>query len=311
MLAGSERQQGFFDAAWCAGLLAENSIYALLAEHGDRIVRDKDFAECYSARLGRPSIPPSLLAKVLLLAYRDGLSDRRAMEALRFDLRWKVALDLPIDHPGFHPTSLVKFRARLLLHGKERIVFERSLELATELGLLEGVGRADRRLDADARRGGDPGHGHAGPRRRCASSSTRSARSTRARPASWREASGVRLRPPAPEAGGGLARKPLAKRCWSRSPPTLSAPWRRSSSTPGSRRGDGRRRPSGCWARSSARSSRPPATTRRARRGRATAAGCGRSSPRTTPRCATAARPTRVASPATSCTSRPTPERRW
>jgi transposase len=138
MLAGSERQQGFFDAAWCAGLLAENSIYALLARHGDQIVRDADFAECYSARWGRPSIAPSLLAKVLLLAYRNGLSDRRAMEALRFDLRWKVALDLPIDHPGFHPTSLVKFRARLLLHGKERIVFERSLELATELGLLEG-----------------------------------------------------------------------------------------------------------------------------------------------------------------------------
>src|SRR3954447_23108801 len=138
MLAGNDRQQGVFDAARCAGLLAENSIYPLLAKHGDRIVRDQDFAECYSARWGRPSIAPSLLAKALLLAYRNGLSDRRAMEALRFDLRWKVALDLPIDHPGFHHTSLVKFRARLLLHGKERIVFERSLALASELGLLDG-----------------------------------------------------------------------------------------------------------------------------------------------------------------------------
>ena len=138
MLARSGGQRGLFDAAWCTGLLPERSIYALLAEHGERIVRDEDFAECYSAGMGRPSIPPSLLAKVLLLAFRDGLSDRRAMEALRFDLRWKVALDLPIDHPGFHPTSLVKFRARLLLHGKERVVFERSIELATELGLLDG-----------------------------------------------------------------------------------------------------------------------------------------------------------------------------
>jgi hypothetical protein len=60
------------------------------------------------------------------------------MEAVRFDLRWKVALCLPLDHEGFHPTSLVKFRARLLLHGKERVVFERSLELATELGLISG-----------------------------------------------------------------------------------------------------------------------------------------------------------------------------
>jgi transposase len=75
-------------------------------------VRDQDFAECYSAYHGRPSIPPSLLAKILLLAFREGLSDQRAMDAVRFDLRWKVALDLPIDHPGFHPTSLVHFRAR-------------------------------------------------------------------------------------------------------------------------------------------------------------------------------------------------------
>jgi transposase len=138
MLAVADRQRGFFDAVWCSDLLPEDSIYSLLADHGDRIVRDEDFADCYSERRGRPSIPPSLLAKVLLLAYRDGLSDERAMDAVRFDLRWKVALDLPVDHPGFHPTSLVRFRARLLLHGKERLVFERSLELASELGLIEG-----------------------------------------------------------------------------------------------------------------------------------------------------------------------------
>lgn len=101
MLAVADRQRGLFDAAWCSDLLPEDSIHSLLAEHGDRIVRDEDFAECYSERQGRPSIPPSLLAKVLLLAYRDGISDERAMEALRFDLRWKVALDLPVDHPAF------------------------------------------------------------------------------------------------------------------------------------------------------------------------------------------------------------------
>jgi transposase len=138
VLATADRQQGFFDAAWCSDLLPEESIYALLAEHGERIVSDEDFADCYSSSRGRPSIPPSLLAKVLLLAYRDGLSDERAMEAVRFDLRWKIALELPVDHPGFHATSLVRFRARLLLHGKERLVFERSLELASELGLIAG-----------------------------------------------------------------------------------------------------------------------------------------------------------------------------
>ncbi len=138
MLAVAERvQQGLFDATWCGNVVPRDSFYGLLAEHGERIVSDADFAECYSVRRGRPSIPPSTLARILLLAYRCGVSDRGAMEAVRFDLRWKVALGLPLDHEGFHPTSLVKFRARLLLHGKERVVFERSLALAGELGLLE------------------------------------------------------------------------------------------------------------------------------------------------------------------------------
>ena len=139
MLAGSDRQQGFFDAAWCAGLLAENSIYSLLAKHGDRIVRDEDFAECYSQRMGRPSIAPSLLARVLLLQHRTGASDEQAMEAVAWDLRWKIALGLPVDHQGWHPTSLTKFRARLLLHNKERLALENTLRLAEELGLLDGT----------------------------------------------------------------------------------------------------------------------------------------------------------------------------
>ena len=131
-------QQGLFDSSWCGNVVPRDSFYGLLAEHGERIVRDGDFADCYAEGRGRPSIPPSTLAKILLLAYRCGLSDRQAMEAVRFDLRWKVALCLPLDHEGFHPTSLVKFRARLLLYGKERVVFERSLELASELGLISG-----------------------------------------------------------------------------------------------------------------------------------------------------------------------------
>jgi hypothetical protein len=158
MLAVADRQQGFFDAVWCSDLLSDGSIYSLLAEHGDRIVRDEDFADCYSVRQGRPSIPPSLLAKVLLLAFRDGLSDERAMDAVRFDLRWKVALDLPVDHPGFHPTSLVRFRARLLLHGKERLVFETLARARDRARPALRAGGTDPRLDADAGRGGGAGH---------------------------------------------------------------------------------------------------------------------------------------------------------
>ena len=139
MLATRSAQVGMFDAAVLARPLPEGSFFALLVEHGERIVRDEDFAECYSASMGRPSIPPSQLARVLLLEHRTGLSDEAAMEAVAWDLRWKIALNLPVDHQGWHPSSLTRFRARLLLHGKERLALENTLALAEELGLLDGA----------------------------------------------------------------------------------------------------------------------------------------------------------------------------
>ena len=60
MLATESGQVGLFDAAQLARPLPEGSFFALLAEHGHRIVRDEDFVECYSQRMGRPSIRPSL-----------------------------------------------------------------------------------------------------------------------------------------------------------------------------------------------------------------------------------------------------------
>jgi hypothetical protein len=127
-----------FDAAVLVRPLPVGSFYALLAEHGERIVRDADFADCYAERMGRPSIPPSQLAKVMLLQHRTGVSDEQAMEAVAWDLRWKVALGLAVDHQGWHATSLTKFRARLLLHKKEGVALENTLRLAGELGMLDG-----------------------------------------------------------------------------------------------------------------------------------------------------------------------------
>ncbi len=138
MLSMTSGQVGFFDVAELVGPLPEGSFFALLAEHGGRIVRDEDFADCYSDGTGRPSIPPSRLAKVLLLQYRTGVSDELAMEAVAWDLRWKIALGLKVDHQGWSPSTLTRFRARLLLHGKERLALENTLRLATELGMVDG-----------------------------------------------------------------------------------------------------------------------------------------------------------------------------
>ena len=62
----------------------------------------------------------------------------RRWSASAWDLRWKVVLGLAVDHRGWHPTTLTKFRARLLLHELERVALERTLAIAEELGLLDG-----------------------------------------------------------------------------------------------------------------------------------------------------------------------------
>jgi transposase-like protein DUF772/DDE family transposase len=128
------------------GAASGGSFFALLFEYGERIVRDEDFAGCYSDGLGRPSIPPSRLAEVLLLQYRTGLSDERAMEATAWDLRWKIALGLPVDQRGWNSSALTRFRARLLLHGVERLALENTLALAGELGMLDAA--AERIVDS-------------------------------------------------------------------------------------------------------------------------------------------------------------------
>jgi ABC-type spermidine/putrescine transport system permease subunit I len=45
MLSTTTGQVGFFNAAGLVGPLPEGSFFALLAEHGERIVRDEDFAD--------------------------------------------------------------------------------------------------------------------------------------------------------------------------------------------------------------------------------------------------------------------------
>jgi len=100
-------------------------------------VSDEEFVSCYSQGVGWPSIPPSQLAKVLLLHYRTGHSAVQAMEAVAWDLRWKIALGLAVDHAGWSSSTLTRFRARLLLHGKERLALENTLSLAGELGMLD------------------------------------------------------------------------------------------------------------------------------------------------------------------------------
>ena len=138
MLGKQNRQTSFMDIEnWYGGpIVTPESIYGLLDSWGDRLINDDDYAELFSTT-GRPSVSPALLSKVLLLMYHDNVSDREAQERAKYDLRWKVALRLPINEAGFDYTALCRFRARLLINKQQKLVFERFLRLAKEAGIVK------------------------------------------------------------------------------------------------------------------------------------------------------------------------------
>jgi IS5 family transposase len=67
----------------------------------------------YSKSMGRPSWPPVLMVKALLLQYLYNISDESLEEALSMNLAFKFYCDLDWNAKGPDATTLVKFRARL------------------------------------------------------------------------------------------------------------------------------------------------------------------------------------------------------
>ena len=138
MLGRESSQQSFLDASWSAeSLLEGEGFYELLYREGPRLYPDEWFADCYDDSTGRPSVPPGRMMKLLLLQTYEGLSDREARERMAFDLRWKAVLGMGVDEGPVAQSTLVHFRARLQVHAKLEAAFERFLERAVEVGLLD------------------------------------------------------------------------------------------------------------------------------------------------------------------------------
>jgi IS5 family transposase len=122
-------------------LVRPGTVYALLAEHRDRLFPDELFADLFSSGRGRPSVPADVIATVMVLQALEGLSDRDATEALQSDLRWKVAAGLRLDEEAFHPTVLTLWRNKLRVSRRPRRIFEAVQAVVAETGAIKGKTR--------------------------------------------------------------------------------------------------------------------------------------------------------------------------
>jgi hypothetical protein len=131
-------------ARWCEAALPAGSVYRFLARERTRLFPPELFADLFQAT-GRRSVPPSILAVVMVLQRLEGLSDREAADRFCFDVRWRYAAGVADAVAGeetasFASTVLVDFRARLRRSQDPDRIFRVTCALARQAGLV-GVKR--------------------------------------------------------------------------------------------------------------------------------------------------------------------------
>jgi IS5 family transposase len=132
--------------AHCRHLVPDGSVHAFLADHRQDLFPDALFADLFPSARGRPSVPADVIATVMVLQALEGLSDRDACRQLACNIAWKVACGLALTDPGFHPSVLTLWRARLRGSDQPERVFAAVRRVVHATGVLDGKTR--RALDS-------------------------------------------------------------------------------------------------------------------------------------------------------------------
>jgi hypothetical protein len=153
-MQGRERMdRQLLDAGALVGhLVPAGSMFAFLAVHRGELFADEDFADLFPSGRGRPSVPASVMASVLVLQVLHDYSDAEAADAARCDLRWKVACGFSLDHGGFDPSTLVYWRRRIAKSDRPHRVNDAVKTVIEQTGVLKGRRRraVDSTIVADA-----------------------------------------------------------------------------------------------------------------------------------------------------------------
>jgi hypothetical protein len=121
---------------FCEDRIPPESIYGVLHRECFTLFPDALFADLFTTE-GRRSVPPMIVAVVMVLQRLEGLSDREAVDRFCFDTRWKHAAGgLDFDYPGFVHTVLVDMRARLVRSTRPNRIFEVVLDVAQRAELV-------------------------------------------------------------------------------------------------------------------------------------------------------------------------------
>jgi len=119
-------------------LVPPGSVFAFLAEHRRELFPDSFTADLFPSQTGRPSLPADLAGSVLVLKELYDLSDAQTADALKFDIRWKVACGRSLLQTSFDPSTLVYWRKRIAASDRPDRVFDAVAEVIAQTGILRG-----------------------------------------------------------------------------------------------------------------------------------------------------------------------------
>jgi hypothetical protein len=130
------------------GLFEEGDRYWLFADKIWPVIAGtrNQLAQCYCEGNGRAAVEPVLLLGVLIFQFLERVPDRVAVDMIKYHLGWKLALNVDLQATGFHSTTLVGFRQRLIDHDQAQLAFTAVLEALQNAGLVPKRGR--QRLDS-------------------------------------------------------------------------------------------------------------------------------------------------------------------
>jgi transposase len=133
-------QGSLFESLWAIApeLFSDNDKYKRFSQKVWPVLAQsrEQLLECYQADSGRPGVEPVALLGVMIFQFLERMPDRQAVELVKSNLGWGLALNLTLSEGGFHPTTLVYFRQRLIEHAKADVATRAVLEALQKEGLI-------------------------------------------------------------------------------------------------------------------------------------------------------------------------------
>ena len=106
-----------------------------LHEIFDEELQEKLASANEERRRGEDPVPPAQLAMAALLQAAFNVPDHDVPEMLVMERRWQMVLDCAgADEPPFTQATVYRFRERLIEHGLDKVLFDKTVALAKKTG---------------------------------------------------------------------------------------------------------------------------------------------------------------------------------